>query len=348
MASASGTSGMNFGHNTDPKTLSRFIMEESGRGHGTRTELAFILSSISVASKVIANAVQQSGVQGLYAMQGIVNVTGDDQKKLDVLSNDVMINAIRYSHKVGIMVSEENTDPIFVPECASAKYAVVFDPLDGSSNIECDVAVGTIFGIYEATSAQPSVADVLQVGSKMIAAGYVLYSSSVVMVLSTGNGVHSFTLDPNYGEFIMSHENLKIPEKPKQIYSINEGNSELWDEPTKNFIRWTKTQAKPYSLRYIGSMVADVHRTLLYGGIFMYPADTANKKGKLRVLYECFPMAMLIEQAGGLATTGTTRILDLVPSSIHERSPVFMGCKRDVMALEAFYQSNAAVAVKKD
>lgn len=330
-------------HNTDPKTLSRFIMEEEGRDGGARTELAFILNSISVASKVIANAVQHAGVQGLYGMQGAINVQGEDQKKLDVLANDVMVNAIKFSHKVNIMVSEENDDPIICADRPSAKYAVVFDPLDGSSNIECNVAVGTIFGVYESLDpTKPSVDDVLQAGNKMITAGYVLYSSSVVMVLTTGAGVHSFTLDPNYGEFIMTQENLKIPDAPKQIYSINTGNSEYWDAATTAFVQWTKVQAKPYSMRYIGSMVSDVHRTLLYGGIFMYPADSQNKKGKLRVLYECFPMAMLVEQAGGIATTGTGRILDIKPSSIHERSPVFMGCKRDVLALQECYKAEAA------
>lgn len=320
-------------------------MEEEGRDGGTRAELAFILNSISVASKVISNAVQHAGVQGLYGMQGVVNVQGEDQKKLDVLANDVMVNAIKFSHKVGIMVSEENPVPILCmgdTDHNLAKYAVVFDPLDGSSNIECNVSVGTIFGIYESLNPEsPSLDDVLQPGHKMVTAGYVLYSSSVVMVLSTGSGVHSFTLDPNYGEFIMTRENMRIPEQPKQIYSINTGNSELWDAPTRDFVRWTKGQAKPYSMRYIGSMVSDVHRTILYGGIFMYPADKQNQHGKLRVLYECFPMAFLVEQAGGMASTGTGRILDLKPTNIHERSPIFLGCRRDVQVLEQFYRNYA-------
>lgn len=237
------------------------------------------------------------------------------------------------------MVSEENTDPIVTcsEDCMHAKYSVVFDPLDGSSNIECNVSVGTIFGIYETVGDTVGLMDVLQQGQKMVAAGYVLYSSSVVMVLSVGQGVHSFTLDPNFGEFIMTHRNLRIPEAPKRIYSINCGNSEFWDDGTRAFVEWTKHQSKPYSLRYVGSMVSDVHRTLLYGGIFMYPRDTNNPDGKLRVLYECFPMAFLVEAAGGMATTGDMRILDIEPSDIHQRSPIFLGCKRDVEQLQRCY-----------
>lgn len=339
-----GTSGQHFQqHNTNPTTLSRFIMEEEGRDGGQRADLAFILNSISVATKVIANAVAHAGVQDLYGMHGMVNVQGEDQKKLDVLANDVMINAIKFSQKVAMMVSEENNEPIMAStDGRQAKYTVVFDPLDGSSNIECNIAVGTIFGIYETLSEKPGVADVLQPGNQLVAAGYVLYSSSVVMVLSVGQGVHSFTLDPNFGEFIMTRRNLRIPSQPKQIYSINCGNSEFWEAGTRAFVEWTKVQSKPYSLRYVGSMVSDVHRTLLYGGIFMYPADQVNRDGKLRLLYECFPMAFLVEQAGGMASDGVRRILDIKPGSIHQRSPIFLGCRRDVEQLEACYKKLGA------
>lgn len=333
-----------YGHNVDPKTLTRFIMDgctDSSRG----TDLAFILSSVSVACKVIANAVTMSGIQSLHVLHGGSNATGDDQKTLDVLSDDVMINALRSSRKVGAMVSEEKPEAMtFTDDLAQdgVKYAVVFDPLDGSSNIECNVSVGTIFGIYECVDgASPTAEDCMQRGDKMICAGYVLYSSACIMVISTGldQGVHSFTIDPTFGEFVeCSQGPIVIPDDGgKRIYSINAGNSELWDLPTAEFVRWTKRQKDRYSLRYIGSMVADVHRTLLYGGIFMYPADFFNRDGKLRLIYECFPMAFLVEAAGGMASTGTQRILDLKPTSIHERAPIFLGCKRDVSKVEELY-----------
>lgn len=328
------------GHNTNPITLARFIMEHSIEDHSVRTSLAFILQAIGVGAKVIANGVQRAGVQGLYALGGEVNIQGEEQKKLDVLANDVMINTLVGTQKVAVLCSEENDDAIIVEGAKNAPYAVVFDPLDGSSNIECNVSVGTIFGIYCNPDADvATIADVLQPGKQMVAAGYVLYSSSVVMMLSVGSGVFGFTLDPNFGEFVMSHDNLKFPPAPKQIYSINCGNSELWDGPTRAFIKWTKEQKSAYSLRYIGSMVSDVHRTLMYGGIFMYPADKKSKNGKLRLLYECFPMAFLVEQAGGIATDGKQRILDIQPKELHQRSPIFLGCERDVNKLIEFYSS---------
>lgn len=346
VVSADGVSSAHFrDHNTNPITLVRFIMDVAELDKG-RSSLAFIIQSIGVAAKVIANAVQKAGAQGLYGLVGEVNKTGDDQKKLDVLANDVMINALISSKKVAVMVSEENEIPIVVDGVEHARYAVVFDPLDGSSNIECNVSVGTIFGIYHQDTLEvATLGDALQPGKNMVAAGYVLYSSSVVMMLSFGAGLYGFTLDPNYGEFVMSHEKLTFPENPKQIYSVNTGNSELWDEPTKAYVRWTKEQKSPYSGRYIGSMVSDVHRTLLYGGIFMYPADKKSKNGKLRLLYECFPMAFLVEQAGGLATDGKRRILDIQPKDYHERSPIFLGCKRDVEKVMEFY---AAVSADDD
>lgn len=334
-----------FGHNVNPMTLNRFILNTCDNNPGRGADLAFILNSMSVACKVIANAVTMSGLQSTHSLSGQLNSTGDDQKALDVISNDVMINAMINSRTVAAMVSEENEAPILLTSDTKSnngqtKYCVVFDPLDGSSNIECNVSVGTIFGIYECIdSVNPTIADCLQNGNKMICAGYVLYSSSCIMVLSMGleKGVHSFTQDPTFGEFVTTGETLKIPEKSKRIYSINAGNSEVWDLPTSEFVRWTKRQKDRYSLRYIGSMVADVHRTLLYGGIFMYPADFFNREGKLRLIYECFPMAFLVEAAGGMASTGRGRILDLTPTSIHQRSPIFLGCKRDVSKIEELY-----------
>jgi len=352
MAAAASEGKHSHGYDTDPITLSRFIMEEEHRDHGARADLAFILQSVTVASKVIASAVSRAGIQGLYGMVGAVNVQGEDQKALDVLANQIMINVLTYSKKISVMVSEENPDPIIVGDKGqlSSKYAIVFDPLDGSSNIECNVSVGTIFGIYQVSdtdSTTPaSVSDVLQPGNKMVAAGYVLYSSSTVLVVSTGEGVHSFTLDHVSGEFIMTRHDIKIPDEPKKIYSCNEGNYSKWDAPTQDFVRWCKEGPKPYAMRYVGSMVSDVHRTLLYGGIFFYPADASNKNGKLRLLYECFPMSFLIEKAGGMATTGMDRLLDIHPTDIHQRAPIFVGCKRDVQKVADLYAAHAAAAKK--
>lgn len=340
-------------HNVDPKTLSRFIMEQtSTRGHtnqqaadadALRSDLAIIINGVAVASKVIANAVTVSGIQSLHSLHGKANTTGDDQKTLDILSNEVMVNILQRTCKVGVMVSEENPDVITcTPPASGATYAVVFDPLDGSSNIECSVSTGTIFGVYRCKDpSSPGIDDALQQGKNLVCAGYVLYSSSTVMVLSLGldDGVRSFTLDPTFGEFVETASPVAIPAKPKRIISVNAGNSEIWNLPTSEFVRWTKRQKERYSLRYIGSMVADVHRTLLYGGIFMYPADFFNRSGKLRLLYECFPMAFLVEAAGGMASTGTNRILDLVPTDIHQRCPIFLGCKRDVTKVEEMFRT---------
>ncbi|EDQ89096.1 uncharacterized protein MONBRDRAFT_32530 [Monosiga brevicollis MX1] len=330
-------------YNMDPVTLARFIMEddrERREKYGTtRTSLAFILQAIGVASKVIANAVQNAGMQGLYGLGGQANQSGEDQKKLDVLANDVFKNVLRNTKKVRVMVSEEQDDAIVIEGLDHARYCVVFDPLDGSSNIECNVSVGTIFGIYHTDNKSlAELGDCLRPGREMVAAGYVLYSSAVVMVLSTGTGVHMFNLDPTFGEFIETKRNFHMPAVPKLIYSCNTGNAEKWDDATKAYMRWIKAQPKTYSARYVGSMVSDVHRTILYGGIFFYPADKKNAKGKLRLLYECFPMAFLVEAAGGKAIDGRQRILDLTPTELHERSPIYLGTADEVDRVQEFYK----------
>jgi len=225
------------------------------------------------------------------------------------------------------------------------KYVALFDPLDGSSNIDANVSIGTIFGInHRVTSVGngDSAADLLQPGNQLVAAGYTLYGTATMLVLSTGHGVNGFTLDTTAGEFVLTHPNIRVPPRGS-IYSINEGNSAFWHEPVKRYVHSVKNPPKgnPYSLRYVGSMVADVHRTLVYGGIFMYPADKRSKQGKLRLLYEANPMAFLMEQAGGKGTTGTTRILDLVPQGIHDRCPVFLGSSEDIGQLESYFSSEA-------
>merc|ERR1712146_395675 len=241
-----------------------------------------------------------------------------------------------------VLVSEEQDDAIIIEGDKAGKYCVAFDPLDGSSNIDCNVSTGTIFGIYERTSPLgncPDIKDILRTGNELISAGYCMYGSATDLVLTFGNsGVHRFTLDPTLGEFIHTMGNMRIPDAihAKTIYSCNEGNYSLWDQPVKDCIDSFKSNnGKPYSLRYVGSMVSDVHRTILYGGIFIYPADSKSKKGKLRILYEGFPMAKIIENAGGLATTGMfkgsiKRVLDLIPEDIHDRCPIVLGCQRDV------------------
>uniref|UniRef100_K3WLA5 Fructose-1,6-bisphosphatase, cytosolic n=1 Tax=Globisporangium ultimum (strain ATCC 200006 / CBS 805.95 / DAOM BR144) TaxID=431595 RepID=K3WLA5_GLOUD len=326
---------------SNPITLSRFILAE--QEIQTNADLSILFSSIELACKVIASAVRRAGLTGLYGLDGSENSTGDAVKKLDLLANDIFINSLKFSTKIEVMVSEENAEPIFVENCGGgAKYCIAFDPLDGSSNIDCNVSTGTIFAIYQRSpDAQGGYKDILQQGNKLVAAGYCMYGSSTQLVLTWGKGVHGFTLDPTIGAFILSHKNIKIPEDSKTIYSCNEGNYSLWDAPTKAFIEECKNKPKPYSARYVGSMVSDVHRTLLYGGIFLYPSDSKSKDGKLRLLYEANPMSFIVEQAGGLATTGTQRVLDLVPTHIHERSPIFLGSKRDVNRVLELYAEHS-------
>jgi len=329
---------------TNPYTLSRFILQE----HNDR-ELTILMSSIQLACKYIATSVRKAGIAGLYGLDGATNTSGDEVKKLDMLSNDVFINALKHSKELAVMVSEENEEPIIVEESFAGKYTIAFDPLDGSSNIDCNVSTGTIFGIYKKeNTGKGTINDVLLPGSSLVAAGYCMYGSATELVVTWGKGVHRFTLDPTLGEFVLIAQNLKIPDKPKTIYSCNEGNYVLWDEPTKKFVENCKNHSpKPYSARYIGSMVSDVHRTLLYGGIFAYPADSKSKNGKLRLLYEASPMAMIMEQAGGRAITGTERILDIVPTEIHQRVPIFIGCTRDVDMVEKLYAEAGGQATKK-
>ena len=255
----------------------------------------------------------------------------------------MLIKAMDHGGHFCVMASEEEEDIIHIPSPYKVgKYVLLFDPLDGSSNIDVNISIGTIFSIYKRVSppGKPgTVEDVLQQGMHQIAAGYVVYGSSTILVYSTGHGVHGFTLDPSFGEFLLSHQNIRIPKKSK-IYSINEGNYKYWHPGLKKYIKYLQeedtTTERPYSSRYVGSMVADIHRSLLYGGIFMYPADSRNAMGKLRLMYECNPMAYIIEAAGGRASNGKQRILELKPKSLHERTPVFIGSEYDVKMVEEF------------
>nr|ACU23968.1 unknown [Glycine max] len=328
---------------TDLMTITRFVLNEQSKHPESRGDFSILLSHIVLGCKFVCSAVNKAGLAKLIGLAGETNVQGEEQKKLDVLSNDVFIKALISSGRTCILVSEEDEEATFVEPSKRGKYCVVFDPLDGSSNIDCGVSIGTIFGIYLIKEDhEPTVEDVLQPGKNMLAAGYCMYGSSCTLVLSTGSGVNGFTLDPSLGEFILTHPDINIPKKGR-IYSVSEGNAKNWDGPTTMYVencKYPKDGSSPKSLRYIGSMVADVHRTLLYGGIFLYPADKKSPNGKLRVLYEVFPMSFLMEQAGGQAFTGNQRALDLVPKKLHERSPIFLGSYEDVEEIKALYSAD--------
>lgn len=269
----------------DKYTLSAFIMTET-----KNLEMTILMNAMQLACKMISRAVRKAGVANLYGLHGSANASGDDVKKLDVLSNDIMLNALRNSGMCALLVSEEEEAPIIIPADRRGKYCLAFDPLDGSSNIDCNVSTGTIFSVYERKSTgEPTVEDILRPGTEMVAAGYCMYGSATDFVVTFGSGVHRFTLDDSVGEFV-HFGLLEFPKKNKTIYSCNEGNFTLWDDAIQKATEQFKSGPKPYSARYVGSMVSDVHRTILYGGIFYYPADKKSTKGKLRVLYEGFPV----------------------------------------------------------
>ncbi|CCG81797.1 Fructose-1,6-bisphosphatase [Taphrina deformans PYCC 5710] len=329
---------------TDYNTLTKYFLHEQQQvGAKATGDFTILLNAIQFTCKVIAHNIRRANLLSLGGLAGGSNSTGDEQKKLDIISNDIFLDAMKACGRVSVIISEEEEEAIIV-EGVNGKYCVACDPIDGSSNLDAGVSVGTIFGIYRVKEGSTgSLSDVLRSGTEMIVAGYCMYAASANLIITTGKGLNGFTLDSALGEFILTHPNMKIP-KSRSIYSVNEGNSMYWDEPCKKYfesLKYPESGGKPYSARYIGSMVADVHRTLLYGGIFAYPADTKSKNGKLRVLYECFPMAMIVEQAGGLATDGKQRILDLVPKEIHERSGIFLGSEEEVKKLQGFYSKYA-------
>lgn len=336
------------------QTLTSWLLKQEQMGV-IDAELTIVMSSISMACKQIASLVQRASISNLTGVQGAVNIQGEDQKKLDVVSNEVFSNCLRSSGRTGIIASEEEDVPVAVEESYSGNYIVVFDPLDGSSNIDAAVSTGSIFGIYTPNDEcladagdddgspldkveQRCIVNVCQPGNNLLAAGYCMYSSSIIFVLSIGNGVFAFTLDPMYGEFVLTQENIQIPKSGK-IYSFNEGNYQLWDDKLKKYIDDLKDpgpSGKPYSSRYIGSLVGDFHRTMLYGGIYGYPRDKKSKNGKLRLLYECAPMSYLVEQAGGKGSDGQQRILDIQPIEIHQRVPLYIGSTEEVEKLEKY------------
>ncbi|BDQ02945.1 class 1 fructose-bisphosphatase [Ignavibacterium sp.] len=328
-------------------TLARHIYEEERKYPEATGELSDLLHDLSLAAKVISLEVNKAGLVDILGFTGSSNVHGEEVKKLDVYAHDMLIKAMDHGGHLCVMASEEDEDIIHIPpEFYIGKYVLLFDPLDGSSNIDVNVSIGTIFSIYRRISegnGPGTLEDCLQPGFKQVAAGYIIYGSSTIFVYTAGNGVHGFTLDPSFGEFILSHPNIKTPKKGK-IYSINEGNYLYWHPGLKKYIKWLqeedKSTGRPYSSRYIGSMVADIHRNLLYGGIFMYPADIRNPNGKLRLMYECNPMAFIVEQAGGRASDGKKRILEIQPEKLHQRVPIFIGSEEDVLMVEKFLREN--------
>lgn len=315
-------------------TLNRFILEQERRHPGATGNLTSILYDITLAAKLIHREVSKAGLVDILGMTGHENVHGEEVRKLDEYAHDVMVNAMDHGGQLCVMASEEAEELIPIPEkFPTGEYVLLFDPLDGSSNIDANISIGTIFSIHKRVSSgrDGTMEDALQPGSRQVAAGYVMYGSSTVLVYSTGNGVHGFTLDPSIGEFLLSHAEIRIPDPGKRIYSVNEGNFDGWSPPQQELVQSLRCGASngtPFSQRYVGSLVADFHRTLLYGGVFMYPGDEKNPDGKLRLLYEAAPLAYICEHAGGRATNGRDDILSLQPEALHQRTPLFMGNPR--------------------
>jgi len=326
------------------KTLGEFIIEKQEDFPGASGELTKLLSSIRLAAKVINREVNKAGlVNEILGDAGSENIQGEAQQKLDVYADHQLINSLKARGEVCAIASEENDDFVVFDNklATNGKYIVLFDPLDGSSNIDVNVSIGTIFSIYKRLDEKKPVTldDFLQPGNKQVAAGYVIYGSSTMLVYTTGNGVNGFTLDPSIGTFCLSHPDIKIPADGK-IYSMNEGNINQSSEGVKKYISWCQQEDKsthrPYSGRYIGSLVADFHRNLLKGGIYIYPGTTKSPEGKLRLLYEANPLAFICEQAGGEATDGKNRIMDIQPEKLHQRVPLFLGSKNMVGKVKEF------------
>ena len=319
-------------------TLREHVLAGMHAAPGATGEFTSLLNHISLAVRIINSRVRSAGLAGLLGYTGEINVQGEEVQKLDAFANEVLINVLERSGHCGVLASEELDAARFAE--SGGRYVLLFDPLDGSSNIDTNVGIGTIFAMLRRkTKDGASLEDALRPGHEIVAAGYAVYGPSTVFVLSTGQGVHSFTLDPNVGEFFLSHPNIRCPMRGS-CYSVNEGNHARWAPEVQKWNAWIKTEDKqsgrPYGHRYVGSLVADAHRTLLKGGIFVYPADTKSPNGKLRLLYEANPMAFLFEQAGGAATDGNNRILDLKPTALHQRTPLVLGSSEDVLTYRQF------------
>ncbi|MDZ4751881.1 MAG: class 1 fructose-bisphosphatase [Flavobacteriales bacterium] len=319
-------------------TLSEFIMERQADFPYASGDLSRLLADIGVASKIINHKVNKAGLQDILGAEGNVNIQGEVQMKLDVFADNAMLNSMRWGGQVCGAASEENEKYFAFDNETSrkAKYVILFDPLDGSSNIDVNVSIGTIFSVFRRSSSVGDLANVndfLQKGNDQVAAGYVIYGSSTMLVYTTGHGVNGFTLEPSIGEFCLSHPDMKIPDDGC-MYSINEGNLNLSPKGVQDYISWCKEidrdSSRPYTARYIGSLVADFHRNLIKGGIYIYPGTSKSPEGKIRLMYESNPLAFIVEQAGGIANTGRERIMDIQPKDLHQRTPLFIGSKNMV------------------
>ena len=326
-------------------TVVQHVQEQEKKFLGATGELASLMNEILVGAKIISLELNKAGIGGdILGATGTRNIHGEAVQKLDDLANSTFLSIISKSGTVCAITSEEMENPVIVPPEQAGKYIFMMDPLDGSSNIDVNVSTGTIFSIYRKKSPGDTVTDqdLLQKGADQVAAGYVVYGSCTMLVYSSGHGVHGFTLDPSLGDFILSHPDIRIPEQGN-IYSVNEGNTENWGDKQKKFISYLKEKdrasGRPYKARYIGSFVSDFHRNLLKGGIFMYPSDTKNPSGKLRFEFEAGPMAFIVENAGGRASTGSERILDIIPTNIHQCVPLYIGSRFDVEAAEEFLKN---------
>jgi len=327
-------------------TIERHIIEGERQHPGATGDFSGLLRDLALAVKIVWREVSRAGLVDILGTVGRENIHGDQVKKLDVFADERIYKAMDHGSHLCVLASEESEHIMHIPgKHPIGKYVLLYDPLDGSSNIDANINLGTVFSIHlrlDPTSKEPgTLKDCLQPGHKQVAAGYVLYGPSTMFVYTTGHGVHGFTLDPSVGEFLLSFENIQTP-KRGSIYSINEGNYSRWDDGVKRYVDYLKEEDKatgrPYTARYVGSMVADFHRTLLYGGIFMYPGNKKNPKGKLRLLYEASPLAFIAEQAGGRASDGFHRILDIEPVELHQRTPLFIGSEQDVKEAEEFIQ----------
>lgn len=324
-------------------TLSRHVLQQLHSFSADAQDLSALMNRIALAGKLIARRLSRAGLmEDALGFTGGVNVQGESVKKMDVYANEVFISVFKQSGLVCRLASEEMEKPYYIPEnCPIGRYSLLYDPLDGSSNLDINLNVGSIFSIrqQEGNDEDGSARDLLQHGRKQLAAGYVLYGPSTMLVYSIGTGVHAFTLDPSLGEFILANENIKVPAHGP-IYSVNEGNFWQWDESIRDYIRYVHRH-EGYTARYGGALAGDFHRILLQGGVFLYPGTAKQPEGKLRLLYESAPLAFLIEQAGGRASTGTQDILDVVPTKLHERTPLMIGSKEDVALVESFIRERS-------
>ena len=330
----------------DCTTLSRHVLQQLQSFSADAQDISALMNRIALAGKLIARRLTRAGlVEDALGFTGTVNVQGESVKKMDIYANDVFISVFKQSGLVCRLASEEMEKPYYIPEnCPIGRYTLLYDPLDGSSNLDINLNVGSIFSIrqQEGNDEDGSAKDLLQNGRKQIGAGYILYGPSTMLVYSIGRGVHAFTLDPSLGEFILANENIKTPDHGP-IYSVNEGNFWQWDDSMRDYIRYVHRH-DGYTARYGGALVGDFHRILYQGGVFLYPGTVKKPEGKLRLLYESAPMAFLIEQAGGRASTGTEEILDVVAQELHQRTPLIIGSKEDVTLVESFIKEQARIS----